>query len=551
MIGWLALVACTKEQPPAVEPTPEPTVALSPIERAVRVSTALRGVRPSFEDLDLLADDPGQLDALVDDWLSTPSFGEIVRDLWNEALQVRADTEPLDATGSLAGYTLEEIHVSIQEAPLRTIERIVLEDRPYTEIVTGDWSDADEIVARTWTGLAPYDEAGPERQPLSWVDGRPAAGILSDSSLWLRWRSAGANAQRGRANLVARALLCEDFLARDASIDTSAVASPSAGSTAIDGPACSVCHQSLDPLASFFPFVLYPAVVFLVFPVDMYEQDWVSSQGWTETTGVPPDYYGLGGETLADLSQLIATDPRLPRCIASRYRSFLYQQPINAIPAGQLDRYQRVLEETGSMRELARTIALDEPFGAIPEEGFAGEGTLRLRAESLPRLIEDITGFRWIVDGETQCCGTSNAPLGDVDLGADALRGWVLLWGGIDGPYIANPTHASSTTSALILEAYAAFAAAHVVSDDLSEPDLSKRHLLRWVEADTADEQLVRLQLAKLHARILGEMVSDGDGALDASYDLFASALAAGGSPARAWTAIVYAMLSDERLEYY
>jgi hypothetical protein len=546
MLSWLVLSACAPPDEAPLPPAPDEGRPLSAAERGVRVSMAMRGIRPSFEELDALIADPDALPGLVEEWLTDPAFGETVRDLWNEALQVRADTEPLDATGSLAGYTLEEIHASIQEAPLRTIERIVLEDRPYTEIVTGGWGDADEVVSRAWTGYAPYDSAGEEWQPLPWTDGRPEAGVLSDSSLWLRWRSAGANAQRGRANLVARALLCEDFLERDASIDTSAVADPTAGSTALDSPSCAVCHQALDPLASFFPFTPYPAVVFLVFPVDMYDESWVSSQGWMQSTGEVPDYYGLGGETLADMAQLVAADPRFPRCLVERSWAFLHQREMRELPVAELDGLQSELVARGSLRDLVRGIVLDEGFARVTPES-----ALRVRAEALPRLVEDLTGFRWTVDGQTMCCGTSNAELGDVHLGEDALRGWVMLWGGIDGPYVSHPTHASSTTSALVLQEYAAFAASRVVQDDLGEPDPSRRRLLRWVEADTTDTEAVRLQLQRLHLRVLGEILADDSAALDTSEELFFAALSASGSPTRAWAVVLSAMLSDERVEFY
>jgi hypothetical protein len=546
MLSWLVLSACAPPDEAPSPAAPDEGVAVSAVERGVRVSMALRGIRPSFEELDALASDPDVLPELVEGWLTDPAFGETIRDLWNEALQVRADTEPLDATGSLAGYTLEEIHASLQEAPLRTIERVVLEDRPYTEIVTGDWGDANEVVSRAWTGYAPYDPAGADWQPLRWTDGRPAAGVLSDSSLWLRWRSAGANAQRGRANLVARALLCEDFLERDASIDTSAVADPTAGSTALQSPSCAVCHQALDPLASFFPFTLYPAVVFLVFPVDMYEETWLPSQGWTQTTGLHPDYYGLGGETLGDMAQLVAADPRFPRCLAERSWAFLHQREARELSVPELDMLQSGLVSTGSLRELMRDIVLDEDFARV-----APGGGLRVRAEALPRLFEELTGFRWTMDGQTMCCGTDNAPLGDVHLGEDAFRGWVMLWGGIDGPYVAHPTHASSTTSSLLLQEYAAFAASRVVQDDLAEVDPSRRRLLRWVEADTTEEDAVRLQLQRLHLRVLGEVLPDDSPALDASEELFFAALSASNSPPRAWAVVLSAMLSDVRMEFY
>jgi hypothetical protein len=278
--------------------------------------------------------------------------------------------------------------------------------------------------------------------------------------------------------------------------------------------------------------------VFKVFPYYGYDETWVETEGWGYTTGVAPDYYGLGGETLEDLADLVASDPRFPQCVARRFWSYFRETPLDEVPVAELDRLQATLEERGSMRELARAVVLDEAF-AGPEGG-----ALRVRAEALPALFEDLTGFRWTVDGDDLCCATPNARLGDVHLGDDAYRGWVTLWGGIDAPFVPAATHATSTTSRLVLEEYAAFAAAHVVAADLAEPDRGARRLLREVDAGTTDEATVRRQLERLHLRILGEEVDD----TDASWALFQ---AAGTDPVRAWTVVLSAMLSDERVEYY
>jgi hypothetical protein len=533
------LVGCAPEPEPSSEPP-----RLSPVERAVRLSMALRGVRPSFEELDQVQADPDALTGLVDGWLDSDEFGATVRDLANEALQLRSDGQTLDATGSLRGYDLSAINAELQEAPLRTVERVVVEDRPYSEILTGDWTMADDLVASAWVGLERYDGDG-GWVPLRWTDGRPAAGILSDSSIWVRWRSAGANAQRGRANLVARSLLCEDFLSRDAAIDSSAVADPTGG-TSLQSPSCSGCHALLDPLASFFPWELYPDAHAFQWPIRVYDDTWTDREGWLDTTGVEPDYFGLGGRSFQDLADLIVSDPRFTRCAATRFWSFLHQSELADAPPEAVDALQAELLETDSAKSVLRDIVLAPDFSELDP---VDPEPYRVRAEALPRLFADLTGFAWVIDGTETCCNTADGRVGDVDLGEDAYRGWVVLWGGIDGPYIARPTHQSSTTSSMILDAYAKYGAQRVVADDFAQADPDARRLLRWVEADTTDEDAVRTQLAKLELRLWGEQVDPAD--TDDGWELFRAVLADSADPRRAWTVVLSAMLADDRVEYY
>src|SRR5262245_11768586 len=92
LAGAALAAACDSEaekHAPA-EATADPTlVLLSPTEKLVRVSMAVRGTRPSPEDLRTVAADPGALEALTDDYMKGAGFGEMIRDLYNEALKVR------------------------------------------------------------------------------------------------------------------------------------------------------------------------------------------------------------------------------------------------------------------------------------------------------------------------------------------------------------------------------------------------------------------------------------------------------------------------------
>ena len=67
--------------------------------------------------------------------------------------------------GDFDDITLVDFNRSVQEAPLRLIQHVIANDRPYTEIVTADYTGADRIVAGVW-GMN-YDGDG-----ATWVETR-------------------------------------------------------------------------------------------------------------------------------------------------------------------------------------------------------------------------------------------------------------------------------------------------------------------------------------------------------------------------------------------
>ena len=114
---------------------------LSPTERLVRTSMVLRGIRPTVDELEAVQTDPDRLEGYVDAWLESDAFGTTVRDLHAELFLLRRDTtDQLPVKGILAerGYDQDDLYRSTTEAPLRMVEAIVREDRPYTEILTAD-----------------------------------------------------------------------------------------------------------------------------------------------------------------------------------------------------------------------------------------------------------------------------------------------------------------------------------------------------------------------------------------------------------------------------
>ena len=151
-------------------------------------------------------------------------------------------------------------------------------------------------------------------------DGRDMAGILSTQAFYVRYRSTAFNYNRDRANAVSRGLLCHDYLDGDVRLDTSInLADPAVVATAVvKDPACAACHQTLDPLASyFFPYFRGVLPQPLAYPMELYDPTQVST-GWFLTNDRPPSYFGQDVVGIAGLGQAIANDPRFARCAKSR-----------------------------------------------------------------------------------------------------------------------------------------------------------------------------------------------------------------------------------------
>jgi hypothetical protein len=525
--------------------TPEPgAVPLSGAESLSRISMALRGVRPSVADLERVTRDPVELDALTDEYLSSRGFGEAVRDLFNEALNLRVAAAIYPAgfapRGSIATLDMQRINVAVTEAPLRLIEYVVRNDRPLTEIVTADYTLADSAVAAIW-GL-PYSGSGESWEVTRYADSRPVSGILSDSWLYTRHSTTFSNKNRGRANAVSRGLLCYDFLSRKIELDSTIdLADPEVVANAIEKNAtCASCHQTLDPLAGHFGAFhpLYVPGQVDAYPFSFYEK------GLSEVFTVKkPGYFGFDGGDVRDLGRQIAADPRFSLCMAKRFYAYFHQLPLEQVPLKRASELQKVLAARFSARSLARAIVLSPEFLSVSPE----RGLLKSRPWQVASAVEDAAGFRWDARLDIEVGG---GKVGRVDLMTDSLFGFEVLAGGIDSSNVTLPAHTMTPASSIVLDALVARAASHVVDSDFQWPASAK--LLTLAAAGDTNEAVVRDQLAALERRLYGAEVTPGSADVDAAFELFQQALtAASKDTRRAWKTTVVALLSDARFHYY
>ena len=415
----------------------------SPDEHLLRASMAIRGIRPAPEDLAAVRENPDVLPELVDAYLEDPLFGETVKDLASELLLLRTDViDQLPAVGPLKGHQLAEMHDATAESPLRLFEDVVVNDHPLTALVTADWIWTNEVHSGIYG--VPYDQdSGWVRS--HWADGRPVAGILSDSEMWRRFESAGSNFHRLRANFIASAFLCEAFDTRDidgaSGVDISN--EEEVANAVMNTPSCVNCHQALDPLAGYWWGFKKQTKRFTVVKgysndcrnynvsgeslIDTYvpgqycyplEHYTVSDEGeWESWSLRPPSYYGQPARDLVDVGQLMGEDPRFSQCMARTFYGYLTQKNRLAVPLGLATELQGALEDSGfSAKALVKTIVLSDSFRAtsLSDELLADPtlgigvpppaGLQTIRPEQYARTIEDLTGFRWRAIADEEGC---------------------------------------------------------------------------------------------------------------------------------------------------
>lgn len=563
----VAAVACGDSpavslgDPPAPTPDPPQVEYLSASDHLIRASMVLRGVRPSVEDLRKVTSDATALPAIVDQYLTSAEFGTTIKDLHNETLWLRTNQQifvfrPIAGTAFASG-TFHNVAESLGDEPLRLIESVVMNDRPYSEIVTADYTFANGPVAAIW-GL-PYTGDGAQWQRTSWqnaVEPRPAAGILASSSFYNRFRSAGSNFHRGRANVISRALLCHDYLATDIIVDNSIdLSDPDVVANAVvANPSCAGCHQTLDPLASllpaFRPNLLAGQVT--TYPITNVYNPARETQ-WRSTTKRPPGYFGVPAQKIDGLGKLIAEDPRFARCAAQHFASYLTERRVDDLPVSWISALTDAFVASQlNAKALAKAVVLSDEFRVshvkAGENGDDVVGMQKLRPEQLDRMIFDLTGYRWQHNAPGT---TAGMPTGVANLLQSDTLGYRVLAGGIDSYFVTEPSHTYNAASSLVLRRLATESADFVIDTDFANASRPARKLMSKVDATTRAEAAIRAQLVDLHLRIFGTIDAPDSEAISLTYGLFAETLATSNNVPVAWKVTLGAMLQDLRVAYF
>ncbi len=497
-------LACTV--PPADPPASElPAVAsdaglnsLDSSRLLRRMSLDIRGILPSIEELDAVAADAEQLKPLRDAYLDDPRVEQRLVQLLAERWHTRVDEflvpyweyQPYGSDPTYE-YAVER---AIGEEPLRLMAYIATQDYPWTDIVTADYTLANEILAPIW----PLDYPdGSGWQVSRYRDGRPAAGVLSTNGLWWRYYTTVSNLNRGRAAAVARLLLCEDYLARPVTFASNVALVDQEGleEALRSNPYCMGCHSSIDPIASAL-FGFWQAGEYNTDEMDHYHPE--RERLGISVIGTAPAWYGVPVDGLAEMGRRVAADPRFARCTAQSMAELLWRRPVGNADFARIDQLRDAYLEGGERLKPLIAAVTDTPVyraGGLNSRGTAEqeaqENTLRLMtAPLLASSVEDLTGFRWIEAGFDQ-------------LDNDSI-GYRILGGGVDGSYVTRAQQNPGMTWALTVQRLAEGAAEHVVQQEL-ERGQSRRLLSRVGLNSAPGSTEFEEELKALHWRLYAQ----------------------------------------------
>jgi hypothetical protein len=526
-------------EPPLVEApvSDEPAEVLHMDATALltRASLDLRGVRPSVEEIELVEADPQALEALIEAFIEDPRFGDRVRDLYGEIYLTQQDSWYV--TAAMVDQDDEPLWAySVGQEPLRLVEQVATQDLPWTELVVGDWTMANEPLLAAWP-LRSVDEAEGWRVA-EYTDGRPAAGVLSTNALWWRYSSNASNANRGRANAISKMLLCTDYLSKPITFerDVDLLDQDAIDDALANNPGCVACHYSLDPLASYLWGFYYYDYQSAIDTAHYHPERELLYEDYGD---IEPGYFGEPGSSLADLGEQLAADPRFAECAVEQAMELLLQRELLLEDQAEFNRHRKVFLEQGlRLKPLWLSVVASDAYRAAPgQEAERLVPAKLVSVELLTRQVEDLTGYRFTYAG--------------YDMMSTDTYGLRTLAGGVDGNFVTRPASEPMTTMVLVQERLAQGAAWYVVEQDRAAEAPSLFTEIDFSETpETNPEPMVR-QIQALHLRVFGDRVASDGPEVQANLELWSDLYGVDGDPEMAWAGLLSVLLRDPHFLVY
>lgn len=555
-------------QASATSHTFEDVVLLDPAATLRKASLNLLGRLPAPEQLQALqAAGEAGLGTAIDELFVQDAFYVRLKEIYNDrfltdrytgyngyAINLLNETFFPNAVDDTYDLITEEERAKINRAvarePLELIAHVVRNDRPFSEVLTAQYTVMNPFSAKMFNADAAFADPANENE---WVESRiryfdeggglyeyPTAGVLSSPMFLNRFETTPTNRNRHRARVVFEMFLATDILSiGDRPLDP--VASARFANPTREDPSCNACHKIIDPVAGAFQ------------KFDDYDQERYRPDREWHAEMFPPGY-GADEMTLDQypyalnwLGERIARDPRFVRATVQQVFSALTGQKPLAYPAdpdaadfaSQLkaweaqDQFFRLTgeafvgaEATYNLKSAFKSVILSPYFRAANAAApLSAERAVELRAmgtglmaspEALARKISAVVGLPWSRG---------------YDKNEWLLHDYKILYGGIDSDTVVERLRVPNGVMANVQWRMANEVACASSAWDFSRP-ANERHLFPYVAtsdvpedamgaANPNAEPLLRQNMQYLHQQILGETLALDDPELNRTYQLF------------------------------
>lgn len=434
--------------------------------------------------------------------------------------------------------------------PMKLIEHIVRNDRPFTEIVTADYIMVTPYTSR---GYGIYDELKDQFKnpddPFEYIPVKlkalvartrnddqesatgfyPHAGILSTFQYLRRYPTTETNRNRLRARMYMQHFLGIDALELAARVSDAAAVTAKYEIPTMQAAECVVCHKTLDPLAGMFQ--------------DYYKFEGVYGRrkgGWYQ------DMFAAGFEgeelpaeerwrALAWLGERTAKDPRFAVAMVEHAYYLLFGRKV-LLPPKDLDdplytAKSRAYQQQRQLIESTAAIFAKEKFNLkeviktlVVSDFYRADGMAAVQVDPQRRAeLDDLGLVRMLAPEqvERKVAAVFGQPWGKL------REQLAMLYGGIDSKEVTERASDPSGAMGAIQRILANDVACRHTLREFAKP-AAERQFFRDVEPTTipgssADvDAAIRLTIAQLHERVLGRYDELDSAAVTRTYDLFA-----------------------------
>jgi len=429
----------------------------------------------------------------------------------------------------------------LAEEPLEIIANVVMKDRPYSEILTANYTMVSQFTDESYnTGLTlaagEWREAQNKGQDAkmpstffadatgaSRIASFPHAGVLSTWSYLSKYGTTATNRNRARSRWTMQHFLgfdIEQSASRPLNFDDIS----DEDNPTMDNPACSTCHQTLDPIAGAFKY-FHERVGYKASGTDSLDRNYRNrNPGVDWYKNMRPAGFGSqdasGGDPLQWLAQRLVEDERFAVGAVKFWWHAVFGENVlnSSAPTVQFETQTAYINNLANefrkdlnLKKLLANMMLTDYFRASQKVDAAAAddqlsihmgGRRLLSGYELMKKTESLTGIVW---------GNTNPRL---------TGEYKMLYGGTDDITVEKRATEMASIMFRVAVRHANEISCAAVVNDFSF-DQSARRLFTQVERTTLDEAAIRNQIVVLYERLLNRVVSSSSNEVNQAYQLF------------------------------